>query len=91
MINIVCGGIIRDTSVVIEPPKQTGGLEHGAYEHDVTCRWMLIAPPGKMIVLTFTKFDLERSYGAKCDADYVEVYDNSTKYAGIMGRYLLIS
>lgn len=44
-----------------------------------------MSPPGKVIQLTWSSFNIESSSG--CIYDYVEVYDNSTTFGGLIGRY----
>lgn len=42
----------------------------------MNCKWIIVAPFGHAIQLTWVKFDLERH--SECAFDYVEVYENNT-------------
>ncbi|XP_055294887.1 tolloid-like protein 2 [Sitodiplosis mosellana] len=63
-----CGGFITTPNVTISP-----SLESGKYLHRANCRWFIIAPPGFLVQLRFTSFDLE---GHGCEYDYVEIFDD---------------
>lgn len=64
-----CGGVITKANQTISPPSTTNG-----YEHRTKCKWILAAPPGYVIQLRFSSFDLETN--PTCRFDYVKVYDN---------------
>ena len=40
------------------------------------CRWVIVAPPGHIIKLTWMTFNLEESH--TCSYDYLAVFDNTT-------------
>lgn len=70
--DVACGGIITNTSQhTITSPNHP--VE---YPHGVTCRWIIKAPPGYVVQLTFSSFIVEQTSG--CSFDYVEIFDNTT-------------
>lgn len=42
----------------------------------MNCKWIIVAPFGHAVHLTWVKFDLEKHN--QCAFDYVEVYENNT-------------
>ncbi|CAH2083519.1 unnamed protein product [Euphydryas editha] len=83
-INTECGGIYRENNGIINHPTDTTAR----YSNSQTCTWMLIAPEGMHIKLTWNRFELEDM--PSCNSDYVliieidENNDNNTigKYCG---------
>lgn len=83
-INTKCGGIHKENTGIINHPSETTTQ----YSNDQTCTWMLIAPEGMHIKLTWNRFELENM--PSCNSDYVliieidENNDNNTlgKYCG---------
>lgn len=58
------------------------------YQNLADCRWFIVAPPGSVVQLRFTSFDLE-SY-PECRYDYVEIFDNiviNDSNARAIGKY----
>lgn len=55
--------------MTISPPAGDSGYTHGT-----SCRWIVVAPPGSLVQLTFNSFDLEMA--ANCPYDYISIYDN---------------
>ena len=43
---------------------------YGKYEN---CNWLIQAPPGQRVLLSFTKFDIE--YSSQCSYDSVNIFD----------------
>lgn len=66
---IDCGGIIKRLNRTISPPSGDTGYSHGS-----DCKWIIIAPIGSIVQLTFNSFDLESNLN--CPYDYVQIYDN---------------
>lgn len=64
-----CGGIIKKLNSTISPPSNGDTYQHGS-----KCKWVIVAPVGNMVQLTFVSFELEQSQS--CLYDYVAVYDN---------------
>lgn len=83
-IDIKCGGVIKTLGHDIQPPKQ---LASQTYEHDADCVWVIVAPPGFIVQLTFSSFHLEDS--SDCSLDYVAIYEgffhNGTKMHSYCG------
>ncbi|XP_063800559.1 ovochymase-2-like isoform X2 [Pseudophryne corroboree] len=50
------------------------------YLNNENCRWMIIVPQGKHILLTFTRFNLEWDYS--CDLDYLAIYSKEIHLIG---------
>ncbi|XP_012276352.1 cubilin [Orussus abietinus] len=65
-----CGGMYKAEAGVIQSPGD------GRYDNGETCTWLIQAPVGHIIQLTWVLFQLE--YHTKCAHDYVKVYDNYT-------------
>lgn len=78
--DVGCGGILKKDEGVIKSP-----IENERYQPNTDCTWVIVAPPGHVIMLTWASFDLEFSNG--CKYDYVELFDNSTNHGGLMGTY----
>lgn len=80
----MCGGIFKDRHGLIESPREADG-NHPA---EAFCSWVLVAPPGFVVQLTFVTMVLEKS--RECNFDYVAVYDNSTTpgTGGLLGRWV---
>ena len=57
------------------------------YPPDSSCDWLITVPDGKIVKLSFEMFDLERSIGSTCTADYVEVLDGSNINSESKGRF----
>lgn len=80
-INVGCGGIVKTSDAIIEK----FSTEDVNANHDLDCKWLIVAPDGYTIQLNWLSFDLE--YSDTCNYDYVEVYDNSSKSEEPVGRY----
>ncbi|KAF5295928.1 hypothetical protein FQR65_LT10359 [Abscondita terminalis] len=78
-LDVGCGGILKSPSGVIKSVSDAGSYVGGS-----TCMWVIAAPPGYAIQLTWVMFHLEES--STCGFDYVEVYNNHT-VSELMGRY----
>ncbi|KAK5640278.1 hypothetical protein RI129_011089 [Pyrocoelia pectoralis] len=78
-IDIGCGGILKEHSSTIKSP------EHPTvYPTDKTCTWVIVAPEGFAIQLSWVLFSLEES--TTCGFDYVEIYNNHTVNE-LLGRF----
>ncbi|XP_061714224.1 cubilin-like [Cydia pomonella] len=83
-IDTKCGGIYRDNTGLINHPKSI----HENYENHQTCTWILSAPEGFLVKLTWNRFDLEDM--DDCESDYLEIIefddtnqnDDPQKYCG---------
>lgn len=64
-----CGGIIKKPNITISPPSNGDG-----YLHRSTCKWIIVAPVGYMVQLSFVNFELENTHS--CQYDSVTIYDN---------------
>lgn len=69
---IGCGGILKDSSGIIQTPKQPDQMY---YSPDQMCKWIISANESSQIQLTWLTFSLESQNN--CNNDYVEIYDNS--------------
>ncbi|KAG4066297.1 hypothetical protein HA402_000521 [Bradysia odoriphaga] len=81
-IDIKCGGVIKTLGHDIQPPKQ---MVSQTYEHDADCSWIIVAPPGFVIQLTFFSFHLEDS--SDCSLDYVEIFEGFVHNGTKIHRY----
>lgn len=70
-----CGGIYRKSGHSISPPMGGSGYQHGA-----KCTWIIVAPVGQAIQLSFSSFSLEVSNG--CYFDSLTIYDGYTNKTG---------
>ncbi|XP_069376715.1 neuropilin-2a isoform X2 [Paralichthys olivaceus] len=61
------------------------------YPHNLECSYMIIAPPGMDITLTFLTFDLENDPllvgEGDCKYDWLDVWDGLPQVAPLIGRY----
>ncbi|XP_062137785.1 cubilin homolog [Drosophila sulfurigaster albostrigata] len=63
-----CGGVHTKESDHIRSPTDSAGH----YRNDLRCEWIIMAPPGKAILLHWHSFNLE---DGDCSFDYVSIYD----------------
>lgn len=77
-----CGGILKEKVGTISSPLHTGG-----YPSETNCKWIIAAPVGYVIQLTWMSFQVESSIG--CVYDRVTVYDNNTisGTSDLIGKY----
>ncbi|CAH0395162.1 unnamed protein product [Bemisia tabaci] len=82
VIDVACGGIFKANSSTITSPKHPN-----KYPMNQKCQWVISAPPGYFVQLTWTEFSLEMH--SSCRHDYVEVFDNSSVVAEdtLIGRF----
>lgn len=81
-IDLKCGGVIKTLGHDIQPPKQSSSL---SYEHDSDCTWILVAPKGSVVQLSFSAFHLEQS--SDCSLDYVNLYEGTASNGTKMQTY----
>lgn len=74
-----CGGILKTNGGVVKSPEHPN-----EYPSSSTCTWIIVAPPGNVIQLSWLLFQLEQS--SVCSFDYVEVYNNHTTNE-LLGKY----
>ncbi|XP_015589651.1 cubilin [Cephus cinctus] len=79
-----CGGIYKGLTGVIQTPN-----EDGTYANDDDCTWVIQAPVGHVVQLTWTTFNLE--FHRNCENDYVLVFQNASDSqsdeTNFIGRY----
>lgn len=81
-IDTECGGIYRDTTGLIKHPQG----EDDTYVNGQTCQWLIIAPQGKHIKITWNRLEIKET--SNCTSDYlqlVEIDDNNENNA--LGKY----
>ena len=61
--------------------------EPNSYPAGSSCDWLITVPEGKIVKVSFNRFELEPSYGSRCTADYVEVFDGSSSSSKSKGRF----
>ncbi|XP_022107899.1 cubilin-like isoform X2 [Acanthaster planci] len=66
-----CGGLVTGTSGVITSPNYPD-----QYDHNDHCAWLIQAPPGTTVTLTFTAFDIESH--SRCQYDYLSARNGGT-------------
>lgn len=83
-IDIKCGGVLKTTGHNIRPPTQSGSQK---YENNANCVWVIMAPTGFVVQLTFSSFHLEEN--SECSLDHVDIYEgfahNGTKMQSYCG------
>ncbi|XP_066255144.1 cubilin [Euwallacea similis] len=78
-----CGGLLNnDLGTISYPPKRDD-----KYNANKDCKWVIIAPPEKVVQLTWMMFNLEKS--TDCAYDNVKVFDNNTDTGNgyLVGKY----
>nr|XP_023417709.1 cubilin [Cavia porcellus] len=75
-----CGGIQMGEAGVITSPNYPG-----FYSSSTHCSWLLEAPVGHTIILTFSNFDIETH--ASCAWDSVTVRNGGSPESPILGQY----
>lgn len=77
-----CGGILKEKVGTISSPSHPGD-----YPSSTSCQWIIAAPPGFVIQLTWMSFQVEASIN--CVYDSVTVFDNNTETGSsdTIGRY----
>ncbi|KAJ6642438.1 Cubilin like, partial [Pseudolycoriella hygida] len=82
-VDVKCGGVIKKLGHAIQPPKKSAT----EYEHNAECVWIIVAPEGFLVQLTFFDFSLEHS--TECSLDSVTLYEgtpsNGTKIDSYCG------
>lgn len=68
-IDTECGGIFKTNPGLINHPSSTSEK----YRNDQSCTWILIAPEGMHIMLTWNRFVVENMPG--CESDYLELVE----------------
>ncbi|KAJ6643395.1 Cubilin like, partial [Pseudolycoriella hygida] len=84
-VDVKCGGVIRKLGHEILSPKQPV-TDHG---HNAECVWIIVAPEGFLVQLTFTDFSLEDS--KECSLDSVTLYEGSASNGTKIHTYCGIS
>lgn len=78
-----CGGILSNASAVITPPGDTDA--DGTYKPHANCRWLVYAPVGHVIQMTFLNFDLDQEKG--CKRDFVTIFNNGSGKGEAIGPF----
>ncbi|XP_037517650.1 cubilin [Rhipicephalus sanguineus] len=94
-VDVGCGGVLTESGSLASPATRSAASDHSdggddgasggtgeAYRHNMICRWILRAPPGHTVRLSFTHFVIEDS--SNCSYDYIEIHDTSDQ---MIGRY----
>jgi len=79
-----CGRHLTESTGNFSSPGYPNNYPNNAY-----CTWTITAPPGHVIFLSFTNFELHRDGKYKyCSRDFIEVYyDSSAIASSMIGRY----
>ncbi|XP_074652971.1 cubilin-like [Tubulanus polymorphus] len=78
-----CGGLLNSTSGSFQSIDSDGD---GLYEPYLVCTWRIQTTPGKVVLLNFTDWELERSKFA-CTWDYVLVRDGFFETSAVIGKF----
>ncbi|XP_055957051.1 cubilin-like [Patella vulgata] len=76
-----CGGTLRGETGSLSYPRTTGAN----YPHAVSCAWVIETTAGKVLTLTFTRFDLEAHQS--CSYDYLQIHDGGSASTHMIGKY----
>ncbi|KAJ8727242.1 hypothetical protein PYW08_015639 [Mythimna loreyi] len=81
-IDTECGGIHRDTTGLINHPSG----DDTTYKNYQTCKWLLIAPEGMHIKITWNRFEIEHM--PNCGSDYVELLEiDEDNENNVLGKF----
>lgn len=83
-VSIVCGGHLQATTGVKHFYSHAKYGDHN-YENKEDCDWIIEAPAGKNVHLTFLTFELEDEH--ECGYDSIEVYQGFDDSGPTNGRY----
>lgn len=59
--------------------------DYNNYKHSVSCAWTIETNSTKVLNLTFTKFDIEKSHA--CKFDWLQIHDGMNSASHIIGRF----
>ncbi|XP_059488336.1 cubilin-like isoform X2 [Neocloeon triangulifer] len=79
-----CNNLLTGHRGVIESPNFPGD-----YPHNSNCTWVISAPPGNQVNVSFSHFALEK-IGADCSVDYVQLRSgtaNDNNQTEVIGKY----
>ena len=81
---LVCGGHLKATSTVnqIYSHSKYGDAN---YDNKEDCDWIIEAPPGQNVHLSFLSFEMEDEQD--CGYDYIEVFSGYDDAGPSYGRY----
>ena len=83
-LSVVCGGHLQATTGVKHFYSHAKYGDHN-YENKEDCDWIIEAPAGKNVHLTFLTFELEDEH--ECGYDSIEVYQGFDDSGPTNGRY----
>ncbi|CAG9792216.1 unnamed protein product [Diatraea saccharalis] len=87
-IDTECGGIYKDTTGLIKHP--SGEDSTSTTRNNQKCTWVLIAPEGMHIKITWNNFEIENH--VTCDSDYVELIEiDSSNNNETLGKFCGVS
>lgn len=75
-----CGGVLDAEEGNIVYP-----LTNTTYMHNAKCAWVIHTIPGKVINITFSKFNLEDQ--AECLNDFLQIHDGRSSVNLLVGRF----
>lgn len=61
--------------------------KNSVYPPAMSCDWLITVPDGKIVKLSFDRFELEPSFGQPCTEDYVEIRDGKESNSAKKGRF----
>ncbi|XP_071156308.1 cubilin-like isoform X2 [Mytilus edulis] len=76
-----CGGTLTEESGTLIYPSSPGT----SYPHGVNCAWEIRGAVGKILMLTFTQFNIEQH--SNCNFDYLQIHDGPTASQHRIGKY----
>ncbi|XP_067930809.1 cubilin-like [Watersipora subatra] len=75
-----CGGEMTAPTGVIQSPNYPG-----YYAHDRQCTWLITAPEGRRVTITFDAFDIEAH--SSCAFDYVQILNGHLERSPQLGKF----
>ncbi|XP_075972498.1 cubilin homolog [Anticarsia gemmatalis] len=77
-----CGGMLSAEEGSIAFPLSNTTI---TYSHNAQCAWVIHTTPDKVINVTFSKFNVERTPG--CSGDFLQIHDGPKSASQLIGRF----
>ncbi|XP_076437271.1 cubilin-like isoform X2 [Babylonia areolata] len=76
-----CGGYLNGAQGSFSYPRVQGQN----YTHGVSCAWQITTSSDKILMVTFTRFNVETH--PQCNFDFLQIHDGPTASSHIIGKY----
>ncbi|XP_065577276.1 cubilin-like isoform X4 [Artemia franciscana] len=78
-----CGGFFPAVEGTISFPSSESDL----YPHLVSCAWVITTRPGKVLNVTFTRFNIEGSTVNQCLFDWLQIHEGEDVQGKLLGKF----